>query len=263
MVSKGSALITGASSGIGAELARLCAADGYALILVARRADRLRELADRLTGEFGVPARVIATDLSEPAAPLALFEQAREEPVKILINNAGFGLRGPYISTEWEKDVRLMQVNMIALAQLTKLFAARMAGNGGGRILNVASTAAFVPGPFMAMYYASKAWVLSFSLAVSNELQGTGVSLTVLCPGVTQTEFFDAAGITDSDLLSGPAMTAAAVAKEGYEAMLAGKAEIIAGARNRWTMLGTRLAPRSMLAGIARRLNTGKSTYNG
>jgi short-subunit dehydrogenase len=257
-LSTGSALITGASSGIGAELARLCAADGYALILVARREDRLRELAARLAAEFNVPTRVIALDLADAAAPDSLFEQTRGEPVKILINNAGFGLRGTYISTNWEEEVRLMQVNMISLAHLTKLFAARMKTQGGGRILNVGSTAAFVPGPMMAMYYASKAFVVSLSLAVANELRGTGVSVTVLCPGVTRTEFFDAAGIGDSTLLKGPAMTAAAVAKEGYRAMMAGKAEIIAGARNRLMILSTRLAPRAMLAGIARRLNASR-----
>jgi uncharacterized protein len=257
-MSKGSALITGASSGIGAELARLCAADGYALILVARRADRLQELAARLSAEYGVAARVIAIDLADAAAPLALFEQTRGEAIKILINNAGFGLRGSYTATDWEADARLMQVNMIALAHLTKLFAVRMGTQGGGRILNVGSTAAFVPGPMMAMYYASKAFVVSLSLAVANELKGTEVSVTVLCPGVTRTEFFEAAGIGDSTLLSGPAMTAAAVAEEGYRAMMAGKAEVIAGARNRWMILLTRLAPRSMLAGIARRLNSSK-----
>jgi uncharacterized protein len=255
---KGSALITGASSGIGAELARLCAADGYALILVARRADRLRELAGELTAKYGVAARVVTADLADPAASLALFEQTRGEPVKILINNAGFGLRGAYTSTDWDQEARLMQVNMIALAHLTKLFASWMSTQGGGRILNVGSTAAFVPGPMMAMYYASKAFVVSFSLAVANELKGTRVSVTVLCPGVTRTEFFDAAGIADSSLLKGPAMTAAAVAKEGYRAMMAGKAEVIAGARNRWMILATRLVPRSMLAGISRRLNSGK-----
>ncbi len=256
---KGSALITGASSGIGAELARLCAADGYALILVARRSDRLEQLAARLTAAHGVTARCLACDLADPYAPRALFEQTSGDSVKILINNAGFGLRGSYTETDWDAEARLMQVNMIALAHLTKLFAARMRSTGGGRILNVASTAAFVPGPFMAMYYASKAFVMSLSLAVANELQGTGVSVTVLCPGVTQTEFFDAAGLQDSALLHGPAMTAAAVAGEGYRAMLAGKAEVIAGARNRWAMLSTRLAPRSLLARIARKLNSGKS----
>ena len=255
-MAKGAALITGASSGIGAELARLCARDGYAVILVARRADRLAELAEKLAREYGVGARVIAADLADAAARVALHDQTRGDNVEILINNAGFGLRGAYTETDWEAESRLIQVNMIAVAHLTKLFAKDMLHRGSGRILNVGSTAAFVPGPFMAMYYASKAFVVSLSLAIANELQGTGVSVTVLCPGPTRTEFETAAGMGDSKLFEGPTMTAAAVAREGYAAMMAGKPEVIAGARNRWMILLTRLAPRAMLAGITRRLNS-------
>jgi short-subunit dehydrogenase len=257
-VSKGAALITGASSGIGAELARFCARDGYAVILVARRADRLAEVAEKLAREYGVGARVIAADLADAAARVALRDQTRGENVEILINNAGFGLRGPYTETDWEAESRLIHVNMIAVAHLTKLFAKDMLHRGSGRILNVGSTAAFVPGPFMAMYYASKAFVVSFSLAIANEMQGTGVSVTVLCPGPTQTEFGTSAGIGDSKLFEGPTMTAAAVAREGYAAMMAGKPELIAGARNRWMILLTRLAPRTVLAGITRRLNSSR-----
>ncbi len=255
-MAKGAALITGASSGIGAELARLCAADGYAVILVARREERLAQLAENLTREFGVAARGMAVDLADAAACQSLRDQTRDDRVEILVNNAGFGLRGPYTETDWKTEARLIEVNMIALAHLTKLFARDMLQRGSGKILNVGSTAAFVPGPFMAMYYASKAFVVSFSLSVANELQGSGVSVTVLCPGPTSTEFGTAAGLEDSKLFKGPAMTAADVAREGYAAMMAGKAEVIAGARNRWTILMTRLAPRSMLARITRRLNT-------
>ena len=143
-------------------------------------------------------------------------DQTRDDRVEILINNAGFGLRGPYTETDWKTEARLIEVNMIALAHLTKLFARDMLQRGSGRILNVGSTAAFVPGPFMAMYYASKAFVVSFSLSVANELQGSGVSVTVLCPGPTRTEFDTAAGLEDSKLFKGPAMTAADVAREGY-----------------------------------------------
>jgi short-subunit dehydrogenase len=255
-VAKGAALITGASSGIGAELARLCAKDGYAVILVARRAGRLAELADNLVREYGVQARVIAADLADSAARVALHDQTRADNVEILINNAGFGLRGAYTETDWDAETRLIQVNMIAVAHLAKLFARDMSLRGSGRILNVGSTAAFVPGPFMAMYYASKAFVVSLSLAIANELQGSGVSVTVLCPGPTRTEFEAAAGIRGSKLFEGPVMTAEEVAREGFLAMMAGKPEVIAGARNRWMILGTRLAPRKMLAGIARRLNS-------
>jgi short-subunit dehydrogenase len=148
-------------------------------------------------------------------------------------------------------------VNVAALLHLSKLFLPEMVRRRSGRILNVASTAAFVPGPYMAMYYASKAFVLSFSEAVANEVQGTGVSVTALCPGPTRTEFFAAAGITDSGLGRGPAMDAAEVAREGYAAMMAGKSSMIAGARNRWLMRGARLIPRDWAAAQARRLNLG------
>jgi uncharacterized protein len=255
-VAKGAALITGASSGIGAELARLCAKDGHPVILVARRSDRLVALAESLGREYGVPARALAADLADPAARALLHRETAGEPVSILINNAGFGLRGPYTDTDWQAESRLIDVNITALAHLTKLFAADMVKRGSGRILNVGSTAAFVPGPFMAMYYASKAFVVSFSLAVANELQGTGVTVTVLCPGPTRTEFTEVAGIADSRLFQGSAMTAEQVAREGYDAMLAGRPEIIAGARNRWTMLFSRLVPRTMLARVTRRLNS-------
>jgi uncharacterized protein len=143
-VAKGAALITGASSGIGAELARLCAGDGYAVILVARRADRLAELAENLAREYGVRARGIAADLADAAAREALREQTRGDTVEILINNAGFGLQGAYTETDWEDEARLIEVNMTALAHLSKLFAKDMLRRGSGRILNVGSTAAFV-----------------------------------------------------------------------------------------------------------------------
>jgi len=254
---KGFALITGASSGIGLELAKLCAAGGYGLILVARSADRLAELAGSLAKAHGIEARVLAVDLSGRDAPDSVFQQARRETVEILINNAGFGLRGRFAETGWSAEERLIQVNITALVRLTKLFLPEMLGRGSGRILNVASTAAFVPGPLMAMYYASKAFVLSFSEAVANEVAGTGVTVTVLCPGPTRTGFSAAAGISDSSLFKkGAGMEAAEVARIGYQAMMAGKTEVIAGARNRWMMRGARLAPRSILAAVTRRLNS-------
>jgi uncharacterized protein len=147
-------------------------------------------------------------------------------------------------------------VNVEALVRLTKLFLPGMEKRGSGRVLNVASTAAFVPGPLMALYYASKSFVLSFSLALANEMRGTDVTVSVLCPGPTRTEFDAAAGISGSRLFEGPVMSAIDVAREGYRAMMAGKPEHIAGARNRWTVLGTRLAPRTVLAALARQLNS-------
>ena len=256
-MSKGTALVTGASAGLGAELAKLCAAGGYDVVLVARSAARLAELSASLSSTHGVKATPLVADLANPAAPPEIFAQMSGAPVDILINNAGFGLRGPYVETDWRKESGLLQVNVVALAHLTKLFLPEMVRRRTGRVLNVASTAAFVPGPFMAMYYASKAFVLSFSEALANEVQGTGVSVTVLCPGPTRTEFFEAAGITDSNLVKGPTMGAAEVAREGWDAMMAGKSSVIAGARNRWMMRGARLLPRSWVAATTRKLNLG------
>jgi len=252
---RGTALITGASFGIGAELAKLCAADGYDLILVARSTSRLEDLAGRLARDFAIAARPVTADLADPAAPDAIHSQIGSTALDILINNAGFGLRGAFAETSWDDESRLLQVNIGALAHLAKLLLPEMLRRRTGRILNVASTAAFVPGPFMAVYYASKAFVLSFSEALAEEVRGTGVSVTVLCPGHTDTQFAATAGVTDSGLFRGPVMQAADVAREGYRAMMAGKACVIAGSRNRWLMRGARLAPRGMLAGRTRRLN--------
>ena len=169
-----------------------------------------------------------------------------------------FRVRGAYAETDWAREASLLQVNVAALAHLTKLFLPGMLERRTGRILNVASTAAFVPGPFMAMYYASKAFVLSFSEAIANEVQGTGVTVTALCPGPTRTEFAQAAGITDSTLFRGPTMGAAEVARVGFDAMMAGRSSVVAGARNRWMIRGTRLVPRSFVAAQTRKMNWGK-----
>jgi len=257
-MAQGTALITGASAGLGVEFAKLCAAAGYDVVLVARSASRLEELAASLSASHKIQARPLAADLADPAAPGAIFAQMAGTPVDILINNAGFGVRGPFAETDWAKEAALLQVNVGALVHLTKLILPSMVKRGNGRILNVASTAAYVPGPFMAMYYASKAFVLSFSEALANELQGTGVSVTALCPGPTRTEFADVAGVANSKLFSGPTMGAEEVARIGYDAMMAGKSSVIAGARNRWTIGGARLLPRSWVAAQARKLNEGK-----
>jgi short-subunit dehydrogenase len=251
------ALVTGASAGIGAELAKLCAAAGCNLVLVARDAERLAALAADLTRIHKIQARVLPADLSDPQAPAQIFQQLEGAAIDILINNAGFGIQGAFAETDYTAGARLMQVNMTAPVHLTRLFLPAMLQRRRGRILNVASTAAFVPGPFMALYYASKAFLLSFSEAIANEVKNTGVTVTVLCPGPTRTEFFDRAAITGK-LSDGAAMTAAEVAAIGFQAMMSGKTEIIAGARNRWLIRGARLLPRGMLADFARALNTGK-----
>ena len=252
----GTALITGASAGIGAELAKLCAADKQDLVLVARSRDRLEQLAQSLEHQHGIRVRVLPADLADPSAPGEIFTQTRDLAINVLINNAGFGLRGAFAQTDWAAEARMLQVNIAALAHLTKLYLPSMLERRSGRILNVGSTAGFVPGPFMSVYYASKAFVNSFSHAIANEVQGTGVTVTLLCPGPTRTEFDRVAGAGSTNLFRGPTMDAAEVARIGYEAMKAGRAEAIAGMRNRLSMLGVRIAPRTMLAGITRRLNS-------
>ena len=249
------ALVTGASSGIGAELARLCAADGHDVVLVARDAGRLAELAASLTRDHRVQARILPADLSDPASPQRIFDELRATSIDLLINNAGLGLRGPFASADWDASAGLMQVNMTAPVHLTRLFLPGMLERRRGRVLMVASTAAFVPGPFMALYYASKAFLLSFSEAVANEVKGTGVTVTAVCPGPTSTEFARRAGSSGSRLFHGPVMTAGEVAREGYRAMMEGRAVWITGARNRWLIRGARLAPRAMVVERARRLN--------
>jgi hypothetical protein len=255
-VPAGTALITGASSGIGAELARLCAAKGHGLILVARRLPELERLASDLAREYGVPARALSADLAGPEAPRALFDRLDGAPVDILINDAGFGLRGRFAATDWDVEARMLQVNIAALVQLTKLFLPAMIRRGAGRIMNVGSTAGFVPGPDMAVYYASKAFVLSFSEALAVELEGTGVTVTDLCPGPTRTEFGEVAGAGNTALFRGATMSAADVAREGYEAMMRGRTVAIAGARNRWAMWGAHLLPRARIARIVQRFNS-------
>ena len=253
---RGTALVTGASSGIGAELARLLAAYGWDLVLTARSVDTLERFCGQLAEEHGIRARPLPADLSVPADREALYAALAGTEIDILINNAGFGLRGPYAEIPWPEEARLIEVNIAALAHLTRLFLPGMLQRKRGRILNMASTAAFVPGPFMAAYYASKAFVRSFSEAIGEEAAGTGVTVTVLCPGPTETGFAQAAGVAGSNLFRGPVMTAAQVAREGYTAMMKGQREAIAGSRNRWLMRGVPFAPRRMLAKFTRRLNS-------
>src|SRR4029077_14644021 len=183
------ALITGASAGIGCELARLFAAGHFNLVLLARNEARLRELAAALEKEFKIEALVVAKDLAQPNAAAQVFDAVRATPISVLVNNAGFGSHGPFHQTDLALQTDMLQVNITALVQLAHLFLAPMLARGQGRILNVASTAAFQPGPMMAVHYASKAFVHSFSYALADELAGTSITVTALCPGLTRTEF--------------------------------------------------------------------------
>ncbi len=252
------ALITGASGGIGEELARQCAAHGYDLVLVARNEERLRKLAGDLEGKHGIRAVVLRADLADPDAPHRLFEEltARGIAVDVLINNAGFGMQGPFAEMDVEAITGMLQVNMAALTLLTRILLPPMIRKGRGRVLNVASTAAFVPGPFMAEYYASKAYVLSLTEALANELKGTGVTATALCPGPTSTGFAERAGMVHASLFQNKVMAVEQVARDGFEGMLRGRAVVLPGARNRWLARLSGIVPRSLLAKAARNLNS-------
>ena len=253
------ALITGASGGIGEHLARVFSAHKHDLVLVARTADKLEALGAELSRAFGVQSRVLTADLADPAAPQQIFETLRRQGITIdaLVNNAGFGARGAFSEIDYETEARMIQLNVTTLTHLTRLFLPGMIERRGGKILNVASTAAFLPGPLMAVYYASKAFVLLFTEALAEETQGTGVLVTALCPGPTATNFAATAGNEDSVLFrSAKPMSPYAVARVGYEGMMAGKRVVIPGWTNQTSVFSTRLAPRKMLAKIARKLNS-------
>lgn len=250
------ALVTGASSGIGYDLARILAADRHDLVLVARSADRLRALADELAARHGIRALALPADLSDPAAPTAIMSALGERAVSIdiLINNAGFGTYGPFASSDPARELAMLQVNIVSLVHLTRLVLPGMLERRAGRVLNVASTAAFQPGPLMAGYYASKAFVLHFSEALANELRGSGVTVTALCPGPTRTNFQVAAEMRASRLVRGPLMMdSLPVARAGYEAMLRGRPLIIPGLPNRIMSLAVRVLPRRLVTRMVRR----------
>ncbi len=250
------ALITGASSGIGRELAIVFAQNGWDVVLVARSADKLQELAEELVRKHQISAETIALDLVDPAAPQKLLRETAARSLKIdaLVNNAGIGSFGFFADIDPENDARLLELNVTALTKLTKLFLRPMIVRKKGYILNVASTAAFQPGPLMAVYYASKAYVLSFSEALSNELEGSGVSVTALCPGAVRTGFQDAANMTGSKLFKRVTLEASRVAREGYQAMMRGKRVVVPGVRHRLMIAGSRFAPHSLVLRIMRRL---------
>jgi short-subunit dehydrogenase len=218
------ALITGASSGIGAELARLHAANGGDLVLVARRKEALEALKTELEKANGITATVVAADLAETGAAERVFAATEEAGLQIdvLINNAGFGGHGKFHERNLARDRAMMQVNMVALVDLTHLHLRGMLSRNSGKILHVASTAGFMPGPLQAVYYASKAIVISFSQAISEELSGTGVTSTALCPGAVETGVVAAGDLEGTALFQKPGASPKSVAACGYEAMLKG-----------------------------------------
>jgi short-subunit dehydrogenase len=258
-----STIVTGASSGIGRELAKLFAEDRQDLVLIARNKKKLDEFARDLTSAFGVSVCVIARDLARLETPAEIANELTESGIAVetLVNNAGFGVYGPFEKTDGAKDLEMLQVNVAAVTQLTKLFLPPMLERKRGRILNVASTAAFQPGPLMAVYYATKAYVLSFSEALANEVAGSGVTVTALCPGPTDTEFQKEAGLETTRLFTGPfVLDARSVARAGYDGMKAGKRIVIPGFANRVLAQGVRFTPRRVVTAIARSFQEQRTT---
>jgi short-subunit dehydrogenase len=250
------AVITGASSGIGRELARVHAEHGGNLVIVARREDRLASLADELREENGVTVYALARDLSEPGAAAALvadLDRAELEP-EILVNNAGFGGRGAFADQDLARNARMVRLNVTALMELTGHLLPRMLRAGRGHVLNVGSTAGMVPGPFQAVYFATKAFVNSFSEALAEEVRGSGVTVTVLCPGPTASEFAATAGMADAPGFQGKVPGSREVAEYGYRAMLEGRDLVVHGAQMKLLMHGAlRALPRRAVVKLVRR----------
>jgi short-subunit dehydrogenase len=252
------ALITGASSGIGLELASLAAQDRHDLVLVARQRERLESVGRGLAEEYGVRVSVLAKDLGDPSAPADLGRElaGRHIEIDVLVNNAGFGVYGFFAQTSIDRELEMIQVNVAALTHLSKLVLPGMRKRRRGRILNVASTAAFQPGPIMAVYYATKAYVLSFSEALASECTGTGVTVTALCPGPTRTEFEGRSGSPEEIMVrkKGFLMSASDVAHEGWRGMKAGKRVVIPGFKNRLLVQAERVTPRRLVTAMSRRI---------
>jgi uncharacterized protein len=253
-------LVTGASSGIGRELARCFAADGSRLVLVARKGGALESLASELRQAHKIQAQVVTADLAQPDAPTRLLEQLRFAGLKVdvLVNNAGFGAQGQFAELPLERQLAMIQLNVTSLAHLTRLLLPGMVERRRGGVLNVASTAAFQPGPGMAVYYATKAFVLSFTEALAEELAGTGLTVTALCPGPTATNFLVAANAQTSRLFRMSALSAETVARIGHQAFRRGRVVAVAGLRNQLLAFSVRLAPRSVVRKIAKYLNAAR-----
>lgn len=248
-------LITGASSGIGLELARCVAAEGSNVALLARRDDRLQTLADELRDRHGVQVRVLVQDLEDPNAPEAVAQQLADVEVDVLVNNAGFGARGAFSELDLNEQMAMLRVNVDALTHLTGLFLPGMIARGRGGVLNVGSTAGFQPGPYMAVYYATKAYVLSFSEALAEETRGTGVTITCLAPGPTRTEFQARAGAARAWVSQLNPATAEDVARVGWSGFRKGKVIVIPGASNSVVASLAQISPRIAARKLAGLLN--------
>jgi len=254
---KKTALITGASSGIGLELAKIHASKGGHLVLVARSKDKLENLKNELEQQYGSQVTIIAKDLSKPEAPKEVYDQLKQDSIRIdyLFNNAGFGDYGFFHETDWDKEAQMIDLNVRTLTHFTKLFTKDMVNQKFGKIMNVASTASFQPGPLMSVYYATKHYVLAFSEGIANELKGTGVTVTALCPGPTASGFQDAAAMNDSKLVKGVKMPSSKeVAGYGYRSLEKGKVVAIHGFMNKMMAESSRFMPRSIVRSVVRKV---------
>ncbi|MEH2069117.1 MAG: SDR family oxidoreductase [Nostoc sp.] len=259
--SKKTALITGAASGIGYQLACLFAADDYNLVLVDKNGIKLLEIAEKFQLKFGNFVKDIVKDLSISTSPEEIFTELQQANIKVdvLVNNAGFGTYGLFNETDLTAELEMLQVNLVCLTHLTKLFLKDMVNQGEGKILNVASAAAFQPGPLMAVYFATKAYILSFSEAIANELEGTGVTVTVLCPGSTESAFHQRTGMANSKMLkSKRMMDAQTVAEIGYRGLMKGKIIVIPGFINKLLAKIVRFVPRKIVTKIVRNMQEEK-----
>lgn len=244
-------LITGASNGFGEEFAKLFAKDGYNLVLVARSEDKLKRLGYGLQDEYGLEkVCVVTSDLSRPESPEEIYEELKREGVHVdvLVNNAGVGVHGEFESTDLQREVDMLQLNIVTLVKLTKLFLPDMRMRGEGKILNLASVVSFMPSPLMAIYGATKAFVLSFSEALANELKDSGITVTALCPGASDTDFFNKADAETSRAANGPLSTPEEVASAGYSALMKGELKVVPGIMNKVQTAASNIIPDSALA---------------
>lgn len=254
------ALITGASSGIGLELARLFAADGHDLVLVARTRAALQQLGEELQAQHGVAVRIAPKDLAHPASPVELHQELQEAGVAIdvLVNNAGFGGSGPFLQTDWHHEAEMIQVNIVALTHMTKLFLPQIVARKG-KVMNVGSVAAFLPGPYTAIYYASKAYVLHFTEALAEEVSGSGVIVSCLSPGPVETGFQKRAHSGGSSRANAPLyLDVKDVARAGYDGLNQGKRIVIPGWKNRALTELLRLFPRNTVTKAVGRMYKSK-----
>jgi uncharacterized protein len=256
------ALITGASTGLGADFAQILASRQMDLVLVARNETRLNELAESLSSQFKITCHVIKADLAQSGSAKILFEQvkAKNITIDILINNAGYGLWGAFADSEFSEMAGMIQLNVNALTELSHLFLPEMLNKNNGRILNVASIAAFQPGPWMGVYYATKAYVLSFSEALAEEIRGTGVSVTTLCPGPTKTEFFVRARMANTRMKQMLFADSMSCAQTGIDGMLQRRAVVVDGFMNWIFTLSPRLLPRVSMRRLTGLINSSMSS---